>query len=54
MQLGGTMPPGWTWVPGKANDIWVWPSNAYSLTASPGNGSGYGIRHCSSQSLLKA
>ena len=41
MQLGGTMPPGWTGVPGRANDIWVGPSNAYGLTASPGNGSGY-------------
>lgn len=41
LMLGGTMPPGWSAMPGLANDIWIGPSNDYALTASPGNGSGY-------------
>ncbi len=36
--------PGWTNVPGFANEFWFnGSSNSYSLTASPGNGSVYGV-----------
>ena len=60
MQLGGTMPPGWTGVPGRANDIWVGGRpTLYGLTASPGNGSGYfldltGRRRTSSRSVVSS
>ena len=40
---GATNIPGWTSVPGFANDFWFGPSNSYGLTASPGNGSGYAV-----------
>jgi hypothetical protein len=38
---GATNIPGWTNVPGAVNEFWVGASNAYSLSAAPGNGSQY-------------
>jgi hypothetical protein len=39
---GGVTIPGWTNVPGAANEFWVSVPNGYSgLTASPGNGSSF-------------
>jgi hypothetical protein len=38
---GSTNIPGWTNVPGFANEFWVGASNAYDLSAAPGNGSQY-------------
>src|ERR1700743_1729052 len=40
---GGTLAPGWSAVPGRANDIWIATPNAYSVTNSPSNASGYFI-----------
>jgi len=37
----GTNIPGWTNVAKFVNELWVEPQNDYSLSASPGNGSGY-------------
>jgi hypothetical protein len=38
---GSTNIPDWTNVSGAANEFWVAASNGYSLSAAPGNGSGY-------------
>jgi hypothetical protein len=41
-QTVGAVPiPGWTNVPGFANEFWVGASNGYGLSASPGNGSAF-------------
>jgi hypothetical protein len=38
----GAVPiPGWTNVPGFANEFWVGAPNSYGLSASPGNGSAF-------------
>lgn len=38
---GSTNIPGWTNVPGSANEFWVGATNSYNLSAAPGNGSQY-------------
>jgi hypothetical protein len=41
---GATNIPGWTNVTGAVNEFWFYgPSNGYTLTASPGNGSVYAV-----------
>jgi hypothetical protein len=38
---GAVAIPGWSNVPGFANEFWVTSPNGYGLTASPGNGSSF-------------
>ncbi len=40
---GATDIPGWTNVPGFANEFWATTPNSYGLTESPGNGSVYWV-----------
>jgi hypothetical protein len=40
---GATAIPGWTNVPGFANEFWATTPNSYGLTESPGNGSVYWV-----------